>query len=463
MGLKDTLNKFEKYEVNVSRTVVPSLNNIISFLEKKHGLAKKVAFSSIEERAALTIPRFINNHLDITVKELQLVILLFNYEYEGMRLSDEFNNLKKIKGRIDLVNSEKRKQKTIYRFFKLLNENYGKNTSLIEDLIQELLPMVSSGYRKGKCFIETYKEFPIYDGGTEKLGIELFDRKLRGMPEREILRSLFIPTSDNENNILNLILKKYLELCSNFITEGKGPKPVYDAFLIPGADSEIQFKSLTGEIVNSLLYPFSNHFENKELRKKIIEFIDKNVGDPRFKPAEWVKVQDNLKDLYLGWKTRVSMEVFFNVISDSAGETDKGREHWEERRKYWTWFLEQELITEAWVILGSKAERLAKGKFPESATIQYGIGNLRESSKSHIMMRIKNLIIVECSHNGMIWFFRADSKKKINFYKKSYDKYEFDSGKLDSKTHVPGKWPLEVDDTISKVTKINIRKLRRGY
>ena len=212
------------------------------------------------------------------------------------------------------------------------------------------------------------------------------------------------------------------------------------------------------------------HIENKndeKCRKESIDYIDRYIGDPRIRKHSnnWKGVDEHLKQIYLKYKVRLSITFFFGFISKGADKSAIGQRQWEQRKKYWSWFLENDLIDDAWVILGSSAHYDARRQIKDSGFQQYGVGDLRDYDKSHVMMQIKNILIVECSHNGALWVFDIEDSNCPSMgnakYQKTQFKYinEYGKGYL---YHKEG-WESKLDDIIKNRTKLKISKLRRRY
>lgn len=473
MSLKKYLTEFEEYEPAANDPVINKVYNIISFLESRHGESGERKNHNIEELAKQVIPRFENNHLSITAKEMRVVILLFQHKFEERLLCERHENIKKLLASIDTIKTPHLAQKHLLRFLYTLNRNFHRYTNKSLKYAKEMIVRIKAlseheySLKKAKLYLETYSRFPIYEkNGFNALVFDLIDSAGDHLSLSDKLRKLNIPLADNSYNILYSILNQYLQELPRRMKVEKGIDPYYSIFKPDVENSkDLKFGLLKGKVIESLLNYFVENNGSEKVRKEIIEYIDNFVGDPRIKKyrSNWKDVNEELRKVYLKYKVKVSVSFFFGFISAGADKSETGQRHWEQRRKYWTWYLENELIDDAWVILGSSAESAARAEIKDSEFQQYGTGNLREYNKSHIMMQIGNIICVECSHNGALWIFDIDDDNcpplgESKYYKEQF-RFEPDRGYL---AHSQG-WQQKLDERIQERTSIRVNKLRRGY
>jgi hypothetical protein len=93
---------------------------------------------------------------------------------------------------------------------------------------------------------------------------------------------------------------------------------------------------------------------------------------------------------------RSTLRDFTKVIDATADAR-----HWNERRPFWLGYYEMGAIEDAWVAFGPKAISRA-GRFEHTYA---RLDNASDTAHSALILRIRDLIIVEWSHNGRCSFF----------------------------------------------------------
>lgn len=147
--------------------------------------------------------------------------------------------------------------------------------------------------------------------------------------------------------------------------------------------------------------------ERKELIRK--EFID-HLGDPRatYNQANWSGVDNESVTVFQQWLSQRDIEFFFEVVSKTEEQIAK-ETHWRYRKKFWEAYLP--FIENTWVVMGSKAEQMAKYLFSDKDFEELEYGRLKgaNSRQSVFFLRVKGYDIVEYSHQGASRIWRVNN------------------------------------------------------
>jgi len=192
-------------------------------------------------------------------------------------------------------------------------------------------------------------------------------------------------------------------------------------------------------------------------KNKLIETAIEFAGDPRINTAKWTRVKDAVPDAYntlLRWLTKASVDQFFDIVTQSTDRLDM----WKERRRFWTRYLDANLIQAAWVVFGDRGASLARQaahNTGDKGLVKFGrlgSGGGRTPEHAALMMRIGDLTIVDWSHNGRWNIWPKEAKKHPDLFRHNagfradYQPHELmNAPKYGS--HV-GNWQYKVDEII---------------
>lgn len=189
-----------------------------------------------------------------------------------------------------------------------------------------------------------------------------------------------------------------------------------------------RFIELRGLIVFSLLLPWTEHRASTRYKSELTSALV-TYGDPREGGPEWDSIKTRAKayfseeEIEAGlrtlsrWLGEASVREFFAIIRQSAGNT----EHWRSREKFWSSYLDADLIDGAWFALGPIAQaivktspHLKKGKF---ARLERGSASNEQST---LIMEIGGATIAEWSDNGACRFWQQSDPNAPVLYKSKY-------------------------------------------
>ena len=164
-------------------------------------------------------------------------------------------------------------------------------------------------------------------------------------------------------------------------------------------DQQLRFTDRRVDVITALLSPWKNNtsFKNDELRKEVKNLLIRHFKDPRMpnnRENGWRFVDEDSLKLFFRWMISESLEQFFSIIDSMALE-----HQWKYRRAFWKAYDDKKHLDEAWVAFGPEAKFYARRLYGAN----FSAGELEggnHSTQSVLIVRIRDLIIVEWSHNG---------------------------------------------------------------
>lgn len=227
--------------------------------------------------------------------------------------------------------------------------------------------------------------------------------------------------------------------------------------------------SRTGDLAlisSALLGPYLNDSPTEDIRIQIEDFLLERFEDPRVNIRRWSRVSQEHKAVLSRWLTQQSFEMLMQILKSS---NNTGQ--WKDRSKFWGYYLENDHVTDAWVILGPEALTYAERLIADGTLkSRSSFGVLSRDSYSPIqpihsviLMKIGGLTISEWTHDGKIRIYHPDNERKQHFYKSSYSPANLRNDEASNffKSHL-GNWQLDIENYILKTTGIH-GPLRGGY
>lgn len=211
------------------------------------------------------------------------------------------------------------------------------------------------------------------------------------------------------------------------------------------ATGSAQFRFSSNDLilgVESLIRPWLEQQPDASIRRAIESVLLDTLEDPRIKQANWSSVDRACVARFKQWMALESFEVFIRVISEVAYV-----QHWEARKEFWGWYLDENHVTEVWPVVGSQSAShlwAMNNKSTDGYKLKYGELRGAASDQSVLLMRIGDLTIAEWSHNGSVRFWHADNSQAPTLYKNSYSADALRRGSNWEKSHQSG-WQTYVD------------------
>jgi hypothetical protein len=191
------------------------------------------------------------------------------------------------------------------------------------------------------------------------------------------------------------------------------------AFLAPKGVLRFAEPKSRGEMARGLLRPWlEGENEPEELiRFQIQDFLLDHLGDPRLKAQRWQEAREQATGLMRRWLTRVSLKAFFSLISEYALDA-----HWRYREAFWSACLEKDATVDAWLALGSRIH--ASARAVEDLKGAYARLDGVSGDQAVLLLRVKNLVFCEWSHNGKLRAWPADWSNAPRLESKRYTRAE---------------------------------------
>ncbi|KRA28532.1 MULTISPECIES: EH signature domain-containing protein [unclassified Brevundimonas] len=229
-----------------------------------------------------------------------------------------------------------------------------------------------------------------------------------------------------------------------------------------GGSGTLAYPKAWPQFAGALFEPWGASEPARAHKTLIVDKAVAHAGDPRINRARWRPVEEVAGDAYaiiLRWLTEASVRQFFDIVNETM--TDRP-DMWADRRKFWTRYLDADMISAAWVAFGSdgaaRADRAAQRTGDKSLSMfgRLASGSGRSSQHAALIMKIGDLTIAEWSHNGKwnIWG-RNDPKHPVLFRHNSRRLPDYDSSELmrapTSGSHTTW-WQSRVADIIKNET-----------
>jgi len=346
------------------------------------------------------------------------------------------------------------------------------HTRSIASLFQEFLNYYPQNlstfnvWRKGLEFsiarqtnkrIESLKSYCQYAGYLDNNGTEIFAEKLFLDPQPDFHAS---ESGLNAKLLQSVFLKealiKYSVLISKALRNFNIPseKLLDHLKLFESQDGQIRFSDIRNVVAECLLHPFINSSPPEDITIIIRSFLLKHLKDPRFVGSRWGSVDPDSRQVMLRWLVTLALEDFFKLLDDTATEGI-----WRYRRAFWSAYLKNGAITDAWVILGKNAKHLASS-YRGDQPLRYGKLSGGTSDQSALLIKIRNLTIVEWSHSGACRFFTEINPNKPEPYKWDYNILSLKSMRADEEIRHSnsegGRWQANIANMIYEYTNIHV-------
>lgn len=210
-------------------------------------------------------------------------------------------------------------------------------------------------------------------------------------------------------------------------------------------------------VVKGLLSLFvKNYYEPAdEIKNQIEKITDDLLEDPRVNETKWYNLEKEA-NIIKRWKTKKSFDNFFALIKYISKTEPVHKRMWRERREFWSNYLDQNYISDAWIYLGTTANK-QKSKFFDEGFNDHGTLKGGLSTHCVFIFKIRGLTIVEWSHTGKVRFWKENNKSAPPMYKKDEVPYnKFREGSDEEIVH-NGSWEVKVMDYIEQETGIYLK------
>jgi hypothetical protein len=171
------------------------------------------------------------------------------------------------------------------------------------------------------------------------------------------------------------------------------------AFLAPEGKFRFSEPQSRGEIARAMLSPWLDGGAEPVglVRDQVESFLLRELLDPRLRPENWRAAGADATNLVRRWLARASLKAFFELIADHALDM-----HWKYRDAFWSALLRKDAIDDAWLALGSRVHASARAIRELNGAYARLEGAGVGSDQSILLLRVKNTIFCEWSHNGKL-------------------------------------------------------------
>jgi len=242
----------------------------------------------------------------------------------------------------------------------------------------------------------------------------------------------------NIGNALTGPADEILKCCINILISNSSSIDQIEGFKILVAPSGIIHQSVRMYAMVGLILSVSEQPANEKISKDISNLIEKNFDDPRTDNSSWppvppilggMQTRNKCIEVAKKWRVFRSITLFFSIIDQVVGSEHK--HHFPLRRQFWLSYFDKGLVTDAWVILGSKARDrmtlLRNQKVEEYSSLSWSSLRGAHSDQCALLIQLGNTTVMEFSHSGRarIWGAKDRSRSNIpRLYRDSYDASE---------------------------------------
>lgn len=164
-------------------------------------------------------------------------------------------------------------------------------------------------------------------------------------------------------------------------------------------DQQLRFADRRVDVIQALLSPWKNNpsLQNEDEREKVKNLLMKYFKDPvipKNRNNGWRFVEEVYVELFKKWTNGYRLEQFFEIIDDMALD-----DQWKYRKTFWKAYYLKGFIDNVWVAFGPDAQKYARKLFGPNLSAG-DLEGASQSNQSVLIVRIKDLVLAEWSHNG---------------------------------------------------------------
>ncbi|RMB08083.1 EH signature domain-containing protein [Eilatimonas milleporae] len=189
-------------------------------------------------------------------------------------------------------------------------------------------------------------------------------------------------------------------------------------------DGQEAFPRQRPALAGALFAPYTDVPADPSIKRKLLDFVLKAWGDPRFRSARgaWHFIDPVIINTVQRWLTEASVDQFLDIVDQDA------QEHmWQYRRVFWTAYLRKGYISGAWVVFGRDGVSRAHKSFTETNDKSFKNharfhprSQPQDRRQSVLLMDFGSLVVAEWSHNGSLRVWRKSDQAAPELYKPEY-------------------------------------------
>ena len=268
-------------------------------------------------------------------------------------------------------------------------------------------------------------------------------------------------------NFSNVLLLDIAQFCmKNAISDGQ-LKTLIELMCPSG----IIHESIKAIVLVSFIYGIKTHNTESKNYLKAKEIINKNYQDPRMYLNTWPTIPKLLGgqetrqvcvDKVKQWNIFQSILLFFKLIEEVV-EDGEHNHQFPQRREFWIKYFNKGLVSDAWVILGSKGAQEALGYKragdEEFSNLTWAKLSGAKIDQCVLLMKIGNVTLVEWSHSGACRVWKSDDLNAPKLSNQTYAGSELRADVADDYKdrirHDPsGNWKNKISNRINEYSSV---------
>lgn len=174
------------------------------------------------------------------------------------------------------------------------------------------------------------------------------------------------------------------------------------------------------ELAEAMVRPWLSRPPNDSVRNKLLSYFVGHYGDPRLvdeshKGHHWQGVSQPTLMVLRRWMVGDTLRGFVRILKMTADDI------WRFRERFWMAYYDRGYIEEAWLVLGTNADWLARKEFKDMEWSKYGrLTTGGASDQSMLFLRIGHIVFMEWSHNGSLRAVFHGDPSAPEMYKREY-------------------------------------------
>ena len=225
-------------------------------------------------------------------------------------------------------------------------------------------------------------------------------------------------------------------------------------------EGKLRFQSVRVEIASALLSPFMDTPPPADTKEQLQSFFLRHFGDPRLPSGKhrWYGVGEEVRHVVTRWLVKETLDEFIRLIKETALD-----QHWRYREKFWMACFHQDMIEDAWFVLGSRARILLR-QLEEHNPMETGRLRGASSEQSVLLLRMSGVTVAEWSHNGSCRFWLDGNRDAPKLYQgRVYSGDELRRGSDFSQRHGGsdrGEWQNQIAQWLRENTGVSIARAK---
>ncbi len=395
----------------------------------------------------------------------ELLFILFSNPNDGVK-QGVYENPEQFDDFLNIL-IQKNKQSVLKKLILELLYYYPKERNLLFQRLDKVYSALEKNKKRNQLLITANKKFKLIEkSGPKVIAWQILNS---GKNIEELLPEVWIKERHLSQGIGESIVQELCYLVND--VNNLESETLLNRFLeyfdvsssLSLQTDAVRYKDIK-PIVSTLLLPFENKTPQPFVKKEITQFLDKHIGDPRFKSEKWIALPKE-KSVFQKWKVSETIKDFFSLLDYTAKQNPDSDRMWPYRKEFIENYWDAGHIGEAWIVLGKEAYK-NRLKFLKEDFNDYGTITRRANPiHSVLLFRINDLTLSEWNYNGSIRIWQEENKYKPVFYKKEYlRKTLVTKPDKDITHHYPEKyyWQKKLSHYIKKYTGLpcpeNLRK-----